>query len=275
MEYVDTRPRVKRRRRCCIIASVIGAIFAIIILAIILGVTLRRNVSLLRPTFFERCEKLKEYDCQKLWDAFERGHVKRDPCNVPMEAYDPLIAAAPFKPACNRMMFWSKTKEVATEFAESKDCYVTMESTALGSILDGLIWCGNDGTDDTFITGCPEWNDCVNNSVRSFWRRASAAFADAACGNVTVMLSGSSSTPFSPESIFGSIELKRFSSPKVKDLKVILVRPKNAVSNCTNPTLNDLQKELDKGIRYICKDVTESAIQDCRFNLKKQCGECW
>ena len=43
------------------------------------------------------------YDCQKLWDAFQLAYVGLDPCKVPAEAYDPFIAAAPLRPACNRV----------------------------------------------------------------------------------------------------------------------------------------------------------------------------
>lgn len=43
------------------------------------------------------------YDCEKIWDTFTQAYVGRDPCKVPAEAYGPLFAAAPFKPACNRV----------------------------------------------------------------------------------------------------------------------------------------------------------------------------
>lgn len=31
---------------------------------------------------------------------------------------------------------------------------------------------------ETFTTGCPGWTDCENNTVRSFWNRASAAVSE-------------------------------------------------------------------------------------------------
>lgn len=108
-----------------------------------------------------------------MWEAFEGAYVGRDPCNVPMEAYDPLIATVPSKAECNRvkdaqsclnthqpisikvmrnnlflaqMIFWSKTKDVIHGFTSTRDCYLTMEDTLLGSILDGLNWCGREGS---------------------------------------------------------------------------------------------------------------------------------
>ncbi|XP_063730034.1 ADP-ribosyl cyclase/cyclic ADP-ribose hydrolase 1-like isoform X2 [Eleginops maclovinus] len=236
----------KRHRRRCIILSVVALLLLVVIFAVVLGLNLRQNTDQLKPTFIARCEEFKGYDCDKIWDAFEQAYVGRDPCNVPMEAYDPFIAAAPLKPTCNRMMFWSKTKDIVHDFTEKTDCYLTVEDSLLGSVLDGLTWCGKEGSSETFTTGCPGWTDCVNNTVRSFWNRVSTAFADVACGAVTAMLNGSIVTPFHP-----------------------------ARTNCTNASLKDLQKELDQGITYTCKEVTETQIQDCSSHPEKPCGACW
>ncbi|KAK0139370.1 ADP-ribosyl cyclase/cyclic ADP-ribose hydrolase 1 [Merluccius polli] len=163
-------------------------------------------------------------DCVKVWSAFEQAYVGRDPCEVPMEAYDHLISTAPPQPACNRMMFWSKTKDLAHLVSDS--CYQTMEDTLLGSVLDGQTWCGKKGS------------------------------STVACGNTTAMLNGSIATPFSTASIF-AIEVTQFTSDRMRSLTVIMVTNDVVVSNCTNESLKDLQKELDPGIRYICKEVTE------------------
>ncbi|KAM4606300.1 ADP-ribosyl cyclase/cyclic ADP-ribose hydrolase 1-like [Polymixia lowei] len=173
------------------------------------------------------------------------------------------------------MMFWSKTKDVVHEFTEKRDCFVTLEDTLLGFVLDGLTWCGDEGSSETFTTGCPGWSDCENNPVRSFWNRVSAAFADIACGDVTAMLNGSIAIPFSPTSIFGSIEVKRFTSTKMKSLNVVLVTQEKDGTNCTNASLKDLRQELDPRIKYSCKEVTESQIQDCSSHPEKPCGACW
>ncbi|XP_005730574.1 ADP-ribosyl cyclase/cyclic ADP-ribose hydrolase 1-like, partial [Pundamilia nyererei] len=214
------------------------------------------------------------YDCQRLWVAFEQAYVNKDPCNVPVQAYDPLIAAAPFKPQCNKMMFWSKTKVVVHGFTEKrKDCFVTLEDTVLGYALNGLTWCGKKGSNGTFTTGCPR--NCENNPVDSFWIRASAAYADVACGDVTAMLSGSTITPFDPTSTFAKVEVTRFKAPKVRSLNVVMVIQKNAKSNCKNASLQKLKKALHTGITYSCKDVPESRIQECGSKPQIACKTCW
>lgn len=266
------RPQQKRGRRRCVVLAVVAVLLLVVIVAVVLGLTLRQDSQPLKTTFIARCEEFKQYDCQKIWDAFEQAYVGRDPCKVPTEAYDPFIAAAYFKPECNRMMFWSKTKDVVHDFTETNNCFVTLEDTVLGRVADGLTWCGKEGSSETFTTGCPGWSDCENNTVRSFWNRVSAAFADAACGDVTAMLNGSIPTPFSTASIFGSVELMRFSSPRVSRLNVVLVTQTNSVANCTNASFKELQKELDAGIAYNCKEVAEAQLQECS---SKPCGGCW
>lgn len=275
MEHEQSRRLEKRRRKRCVILIVIVVLIVIVIIAVVLGLTLRQNKSEFESTFLSRCEKFDQTDCQKVWDAFEQAYVNKDPCKVAVEAYDPLIVAAPFKPQCNRMIFWSKTKDVVHGFTEKRDCFVTLEDTLLGSVLDGLTWCGKEGSKGTFTTGCPRWSECENNPVRSFWRRISAAFADVACGDVTAMLSGSIDTPFNPTSIFASIEVVRFQASRIKSLNVVMVLQQNAKSNCTDPSLNNLRQSLDTGITYRCKDVPESRIQECGAKPEIACGACW
>lgn len=43
-------------------------------------------------------------------------------------------------------MFWSKTKDLVHDFTEKKDCFLTLEDTLLGSVVDGLTWCGKEGS---------------------------------------------------------------------------------------------------------------------------------
>ncbi|XP_070842433.1 ADP-ribosyl cyclase/cyclic ADP-ribose hydrolase 1-like [Chaetodon trifascialis] len=259
------------RKRCIIVTVVVVALF-IIVLGLVLGLTLRKEPEQFETTFINRCEKFKGYDCNKLWTAFEQAYVGQDPCKVTVEDYDPFIAAASFKPACNRMMFWSKTKDIVHAFTAKNPCFVTLEDTVLGGVADGLTWCGKEGSSETFTTGCPGWSDCENNTVRSFWNKASAAFADAACGNVTAMLNGAVDTPFSSTSIFGSIEMPRFTSPTVKRLNIVLLTQTNSGANCTNASLKELQNTLAKGITYSCSEMTEAQLQQCS---SKPCGNCW
>ncbi|XP_012709663.2 ADP-ribosyl cyclase/cyclic ADP-ribose hydrolase 1 [Fundulus heteroclitus] len=265
----------RKRGRRKLIMAVILAVVVVVVIAIILAVVLSRRDDDFKREFMGRCQKFKGANCQTIWDAFQQAYVNKDPCEVPTEAYDPVIAAAPMESACNRLMFWSKTKDVVHEFTGKKDCFRTVEDSLLGSVLDDLVWCGKKGSNETFTTGCPGWNECVKSPVRSFWNRISAAFGDSACGNVTVMLNGSLETPFHNESIFASVEVKRFTSSKVKALNVVLVTQENFVTNCTNASLQNLKMGLDEGIGYGCSEVPDSQLEACASDPEKPCGACW
>uniref|UniRef100_A0A8C9ZS33 ADP-ribosyl cyclase/cyclic ADP-ribose hydrolase n=1 Tax=Sander lucioperca TaxID=283035 RepID=A0A8C9ZS33_SANLU len=256
--------------KCRIISSVV-VVAGLIVVAVLLAVIFWP----LKPTFIARCKEFKGYDCEKMWGTFEQAYVGRDPRTVPTEAYDPFIAAADFSADPNKLMFWSKTNKVVHDFTEKKKgCFLTLEDTVLGYMLNGLTWCGKEGSTITFRSfACPGMEE--KNAVDSFWNRVSAAFADAACGDVTAMLNGDIATPFNPNSIFASIEVKRFDSSRVKSLNVVLVTEKSAVTNCTNASLKDLQKELKPGIQYYCKEVTEAQIKECSSNPEITCGACW
>ncbi|KAM9712250.1 ADP-ribosyl cyclase/cyclic ADP-ribose hydrolase 1-like isoform 2-T3 [Menidia menidia] len=223
-----------------------------------------------------RVDSLDRTKCEQLWDAFQKAYVKKHPCKVPTEAYDPLMTLAPIEPLQDKAMFWSKTKDVVHDFTGKTDCFVTVEDSLLGSVLDGLTWCGKKGSSETLTTGCPDWNTCPNNSVSSFWKRISTAFADAAKGDVTVMLNGSITKPFDDKSIFASVEVERLKSPRIKNLKVVLVADKKAGTKCKNGSLKALQEKLEKKkIKYDCKDVPQSQVKKCSSDGKKTCGSCW
>ncbi|XP_056289957.1 ADP-ribosyl cyclase/cyclic ADP-ribose hydrolase 1-like [Pseudoliparis swirei] len=276
MERGVTRSAEKRRRRRRLFLGAFALLLVVVvILAVLYVVGVGPKEPALKPTFMERCEAFKGYECEDVWNAFQLGYVGKDPCGVTHEAYDPLMVGVPFRSTCNRLMFWSKTKDVVHNFTKESSCYVTVEETLLGSVLDGLTWCGKEGSNETFTTGCPGWTDCENNPVRSFWNRVSADFADSACGDVAAMLNGSIATPFHPDSVFASNEVKRFHFPRVKRLQVVLVSQENSATNCTNASLKNLQKELDPKISYECREVTEADLHDCSARPKEFCGNCW
>lgn len=42
-------------------------------------------------------------DCEEIWTSFKQAFVGKNPCDVPPEAYDPLIRTVIQDPACNRV----------------------------------------------------------------------------------------------------------------------------------------------------------------------------
>ncbi|KAK1806439.1 hypothetical protein P4O66_004956 [Electrophorus voltai] len=282
-EDVTNDSHRKRRYRFIFVGAVVLAI--VIGLAVVLGVTVK---NLKKPDSFKnvvigKCETyLKENtnlsgysDCETIWQVFEQAYVGRDPCDVPPEAYYPLINLVKNQLACNTMLFWSKTKTLVHEFTENRECLVTLEDTLLGFTFNELTWCSKNQSKETFTTDCPLWSYCVNNPVRSFWIKASANFAAIACGNVSTMLNGSLESPFSSTSIFGDVEVRNLDSTKVHSLTVLLVTKDTDMTTCENASFKDLQSALNPNITYNCREVPLTTVQGCISNLDIPCSDCF
>ncbi|XP_018588577.1 ADP-ribosyl cyclase/cyclic ADP-ribose hydrolase 1-like [Scleropages formosus] len=287
MQHEAEGGRVSRRKRRCkalvvsgVAALVLSVVLAVLLVATVGGPSPGKD---LKDTVVSRCRTFLEMNepetskklCEDAWAAFARAFVGRDPCEVPVEAYDPLIYTIEQKSRCGRTLFWSKTKVLAHQFTQEKKCMVTVEDTLLGFIMDGLTWCGRNGSNGVFTTGCPGWTQCQLNPVRSFWGRVSAAFAASSCGNAAVMLNGSLATPFDPTSVFASVEVKNFNSTIMTGLTVLLVARKNDSASCGNSSLQNLQQALDPMLKYQCKVVQQSQILDCIADTTMPCGKCW
>lgn len=51
-------------------------------------------------------------------------------------------------------MFWSKTKDIVHDFTgKNKGCFFTVENTLMGSVVDGLKWCGKEGSSGEKTSG--------------------------------------------------------------------------------------------------------------------------
>ncbi|XP_029003534.1 ADP-ribosyl cyclase/cyclic ADP-ribose hydrolase 1-like [Betta splendens] len=239
----------------------IGVIVGVSVAAVIMVAGLSFGLTMGKKgfisTFMTNCGKHKGANCPKIWEAFSQAYVGKNSCEVPMEAYDSLIQRAPIEPMHSTALLWSKTDGFQQRYKTNTKSLV-LGDTLLGSLLGNETWCGKEGSEETITSGCPSWgeNDCENNPVRSFWKRASAAFADAARGDVTALLNADIDDPFSPTSMFRSIEIKRLRHPMVESMKVVLVTKNYPGNNCEKPFLEDLRRELDTQITYSCTEVS-------------------
>ncbi|ELR55040.1 ADP-ribosyl cyclase 1, partial [Bos mutus] len=108
-------------------------------------------------------------NCQAIRQAFMSAFISKDPCKATKEDYNSLINLAPPTVPCGQQVFWSKTKELAHEYAKRRRL-MTLEDTLLGYLADGLSWCGEPGSSDLNIWSCPDWRkDCRTNYVSVFW----------------------------------------------------------------------------------------------------------
>ncbi|XP_065144032.1 ADP-ribosyl cyclase/cyclic ADP-ribose hydrolase 1-like isoform X2 [Paramisgurnus dabryanus] len=290
MEYQDVmNSNVKSKRKPYILAGTATVLVLAIILAVVLVCTIKSEPegnNGLKETVLSRCQSyvnsnpsaLSGNDCEDIWKAFEHAYVGKDPCSVPPETYNHLMNSVQQKIPCNTL-FWSGTKEMVFAFTKDRDCLMTLEETLLGSMFNGLTWCSNNGSKETFTTGCPVWTKCVNNPVRSFWNRASANFAATACGNVSVMLNGSKNNPFNTESIFATVEIKNFNPTTMDSLTVLLVTENKDMTTCSNESLENLQSIFSSGplksVGYKCRVVPQAKVMECIDDLEIPCSSCW
>ncbi|XP_051507131.1 ADP-ribosyl cyclase/cyclic ADP-ribose hydrolase 1-like [Myxocyprinus asiaticus] len=287
MEYegVASSSRGKQRRNPCLLVGIITFLAFAIILAVVLVCTLKKEHGL-RETVLSRCQGYMDAnpsassgnDCERIWSMFEQAYVGKDPCDVPPEAYDPLIKSVQQKVPCNENIFWSKTNDMVHALTKNRDCLMTLEDTLLGFMFNKLTWCSKNGSKETFTTGCPGWMECIN-PVHSFWTRASANFAATACGNVYVMLNGSINSPFNPESTFASVEVQNFNPATLDGLTVLLVTKDTDVMTCSNKSLMDLQMLLSSGplqaVTYTCRVIPQAKVKKCIDDLEIPCSDCW
>ncbi|XP_028825915.1 ADP-ribosyl cyclase/cyclic ADP-ribose hydrolase 1-like [Denticeps clupeoides] len=265
-----------RRRRCALLGAC-ALLVAVTLVAALLAATIR-GATPLRTAVVGRCRERTagaspDY-CEDAWNAFAAAFVGKDPCNVPPESYDRLMEAAFQKRPCNTTLFWSKTKSLAHAFTEKKRCLLTLEDTLLGYMLDGLTWCGQNGSNGIF-TECPCWSCCPDNPVRSFWIRASAAFAAGACGDAYAFMNGSISSPFSSESIFASTEVKNFNYSALNSLTIVLVTRDSSTDACDGASMKSLQRALDPALKYSCRNVPQARVESCISQPDVTCSNCW
>ncbi|TWW53419.1 ADP-ribosyl cyclase/cyclic ADP-ribose hydrolase 1 [Takifugu flavidus] len=233
----------RMKRGVCIAAVVL---LLVVVVAITLGVTLSRTFNFLRDFYRQ---------------------------------VSPVRWVAPITTPRDKTMFWSKTKDVVHAYNDKTKCFVTMKDTLLGSVLDNLIWCGEEGSSETFTWFCPDWKTCKDNEenpVESFWTQGSAKVIcrAAARGDATVMLDGNNDTPFDIE-YFLETEVPTLKlNSEVTKLTVVLVTKAKPVSTCQT-CLNVLRRKLGSNIGYECKEVSETRISECASNNDVSCTNCW
>ncbi|XP_027400875.1 ADP-ribosyl cyclase/cyclic ADP-ribose hydrolase 1 isoform X1 [Bos indicus x Bos taurus] len=194
-------------------------------------------------------------NCQAIRQAFMSAFISKDPCKATKEDYNSLINLAPPTVPCGQQVFWSKTKELAHEYAKRRRL-MTLEDTLLGYLADGLRWCGEPGSSDLNIWSCPDWRkDCRTNYLSVFWEVLSERFAESACNTVQVVLNGSLEDAFDSMSIFGRVEAPNL-RPQV-ELEAWLVHDtgKPPSDSCSGSSIRKLKSILDgRNVKFRCMD---------------------
>ncbi|XP_048864706.1 ADP-ribosyl cyclase/cyclic ADP-ribose hydrolase 1 isoform X2 [Brienomyrus brachyistius] len=164
------------------------------------------------------------FNCEEIWREFRNAVIQRAPCDVRVKDYSCMFHAAPQALPCDRLLFWSKTREFVHSYSAITRRFCTLEDTLVGYMFNDLIWCGQKEKHRGFdFNSCPEWSTCANHPVYSLWKQASQNFAASACGNITVILNGSMENAFNRTSMFGSVELDSLNPRMVNHVNIKVV----------------------------------------------------
>nr|KAG8541456.1 hypothetical protein GDO81_029013 [Engystomops pustulosus] len=163
-------------------------------------------------------------NCSGIWQELIDAVQRKDPCKVTQEDYKRLAQVAAQTVPCDKTLLWSRTNNLVHRYTKATENVVTLEDTFLGFLFNGLTWCGKTSRPGLNYKSCPAWDECENNSVSSFWKMASAAFAQASCGIVNVMLNGSADGDISrKQSILRTVEIPNLDPSRVSEVKVWVI----------------------------------------------------
>lgn len=241
-------------------------VFVLICVGIGIGVWFHLKKEDFFQTTLKRCQSyevsrglyLRNKDCPKITEAFKKAFVSKDPCYITWEDYRPLMELVEQTVPCDKILLWSRTKELAEEYQKKhKKDLLLIRDTLLGHIADEQTWCGKQNSSEIYTKPCPDKSTCKNNPVNVFWEVTSKWFAERACGVVNVLLNGSISKAFSENSIFRSVEVPNLKTGKVSKLQAwVIHNQEGAASDSCSGSVSELAEIIHgKGIGYTCKDV--------------------
>ncbi|KAM4052194.1 ADP-ribosyl cyclase/cyclic ADP-ribose hydrolase 1-like isoform 2-T2 [Anomaloglossus baeobatrachus] len=182
-------------------------------------------------------------NCSGIWQELVDAVQRKDPCKITEEDYKHLALMAVQTIPCDKTLLWSRTNDLVHRYTKATENFITLEDTFLGFVFNGLMWCGKTFRPGMNFKCCPAWNECDHNSILSFWKMASAAFARASCGSVNVMLNGSADGDIArKESILRTVEIPTMDPTRVSEVNVWVIddiqgedKPVQALQCAENP----------------------------------------
>ncbi|KAG8591481.1 hypothetical protein GDO81_000192 [Engystomops pustulosus] len=189
------------------------------------------TTSNIRTIVIDRCRQywslhteIGDRDCDAIWEELLNAVQGKDPCTITEEDYRRLTEMTAERIPCDKTLLWSRTNKLVLQYATESDHFLTLAETLLGFMFNELIWCGTTLGPGFNFTACPAWDECEYNSIQSFWKMASAAFAQESCGIVNVMLNGSAEGDLvKKQSILRTVEIPNLDPSRVSEVKVFVI----------------------------------------------------
>ncbi|KAM7326258.1 hypothetical protein ACRRTK_014736 [Alexandromys fortis] len=132
-------------------------------------------------------------NCTAIWEAF-KAVLDKDPCSVRPSDYDLFINLSRHSLPRDKSLFWENNHLLVTSFAENTRRLMPLCDVLYGKVGDFLSWCRQENASGLDYQSCPTSEDCENNAVDSYWKRASMQYSRDSSGVINVMLNGSEPT---------------------------------------------------------------------------------
>ncbi|XP_020848593.1 ADP-ribosyl cyclase/cyclic ADP-ribose hydrolase 2 isoform X1 [Phascolarctos cinereus] len=241
----------------------------------------------LESIFLGRCNEyisvvnpeLSEKNCSAIWEAFE-SVLHKDPCSVLPSDYDLFINLSRHSIPRDKSLFWENNYYLVIAYADNARRLMPITDVLYGRVGDVINWCRQENGSDFDYHSCPTVEDCENNAVDSFWKRASSQYAHDSSGVIHVMLNGSEPSGAYPvEGFFAGYEIPNFQKDKVTQFEIWVMHEIGGpyLESCGEGSVKILERRLkNMEFKYECindyrpvkllKCLDYPAHADCIFN---------
>ncbi|XP_054679937.1 ADP-ribosyl cyclase/cyclic ADP-ribose hydrolase 2 isoform X2 [Grus americana] len=165
-----------------------------------------------------------EKNCSEIWEAFKNAFINKDPCSILPKDYELFINLSLHTIPPNKSLFWENNELLVSSFADRGRRYMSVSYTLFGFVGDLLNWCGQANSNGLDYESCPTTEECENNAVESFWRMASATYAQHSSGVIHVLLNGSAVKGAYPDpGFFADYEIPNLQRDKISQIVIWVV----------------------------------------------------
>uniref|UniRef100_H0X8A3 ADP-ribosyl cyclase/cyclic ADP-ribose hydrolase n=1 Tax=Otolemur garnettii TaxID=30611 RepID=H0X8A3_OTOGA len=194
-------------------------------------------------------------NCTAIWEAF-KVVLDKDPCSVLPEDYDLFIQLSKHPIPRDKTLFWENSYLLVNSYAENTRRFMPVSDVLYGRVADSLSWCRQNNSAGLDYQSCPASEDCENNAVDSFWKRASVQYSTDSSGVVSVMLNGSEPKGAYPvKGFFADFEVPHLQKDKITRIEIWVMHEIGGpnVESCGEGTVKILEERLEQmGFRYTC-----------------------
>ncbi|XP_060044291.1 ADP-ribosyl cyclase/cyclic ADP-ribose hydrolase 2 isoform X2 [Erinaceus europaeus] len=159
-------------------------------------------------------------NCTAIWEAF-KVVLEKEPCSVLPSDYDLFLNLSWHPLPRDKSLFWENNHLLVTSFADQTRRFTPLCDVLYGRVGDFLSWCRQRNASGLDYESCPTMEDCENNPVDSYWKRASMQYAQDSSGVIYVMLNGSEPRGAYPvKGFFADFEIPYLQQDKVTRIEV-------------------------------------------------------